>query len=287
MSTFSKSNVSYKAAKISVAAFDPESTKAINIPARTLSSENDNVSAVIAYLEANYVFDRMAGFKNVKITDSFENEVTDEVDDCDIQERQKKAEIVTSFAGDWLTTLDLGVLEILLGYGFSSQVGATVADDTYTLSANSRSQDKFYRLPYQNHDANGNIIKPTAIAATAGGSAIVEDTDFRVVQNSFGEYGLEVYSTVALTDEIVLTYTHLTVTADFGGFEFGDVIQPYMIVKVETCPDENGKIHFYYITKASLSGSLDTNFISKGEVPLSAITLTWGAGGNKYFRKEV
>jgi hypothetical protein len=35
-----------------------------------------------------------------------------------------------------------------------------------------------------------------------------------------------------------------------------------------------------------LSGSLDTNFISKGEVPLSTITLTWGAGGNKYFQKE-
>ena len=62
--------------------------------------------------------------------------------------------------------------------------------------------------------------------------------------------------------------------SDVGGFEFGDVIQPYMIVKVETCPDENGKVHNYYITKASLSGALDTNFISKGEVPLSSITLT-------------
>jgi hypothetical protein len=82
------------------------------------------------------------------------------------------------------------------------------------------------------------------------------------------------YSTVAVTNEVIVTYNHTTITAEFGGFEFGTIVQPYMIVKVETCPDENGKVHYYYITKASLSGSLDTNFISKGEVPLSTITLT-------------
>ncbi len=287
MSAFTKQNVSYKAAKVFVAKFDPESAAVANIPARTITTENDNVDNVIAYLDTNFSFQRMAGFKNVKISDAFENENLDEVDDCDIGERQKTAEILTTFTGDWLTTLDLNVIEILLGYGFSSKTGATVADDTFTLTADSWTQDTFYRLPFQNHDANGNIIKPTAITATAGGSAIVEDTDFRVVKNSFGEYGLELYSTVATTDEIVLTYTHLTVTADFGGFEFGSIVQPYMIVKIETCPDENGKVHYYYITKASLSGALDTNFISKGEVPLSSITMKGGIGGDKYFKKEL
>jgi len=287
MANFSKTNVSYKAAKVYITLFDPESTKALNIPDRTLTTFNDNVSAVIAYLESNYVFDRMAWFKNVKISDAFENEITDEVDDCDIQERQKKAEISTTFSGDWLTTLDLWVLEILLGYGFSSQTGASITDDTFTLTANSRSQDKFYRLPYQHHDANGNIIKPTVFAATAGGTGITDGTDYRIEQNSYWEFGLVVYGTVATTNEVVLTYDHTTITADFWGFEFGDVIQPYMIVKIETCPDENGKVHYYYITKASLSGSLDTNFISKGEVPLSSITLVWGKGWNKYFQKSL
>jgi hypothetical protein len=60
MSSFSKTNVSYKAAKVFVTRFDPESTKAQNIPVRTLTNENDNVDSVIAYLEANYVFERAA-----------------------------------------------------------------------------------------------------------------------------------------------------------------------------------------------------------------------------------
>ena len=286
MANFTKTNVSYKAAKVYVTKFEPESAVALAIPNRTTTLYNDNVDNVIAYLEANYVFNRMAGFKNVKISDIFENEVSDEVDDCDIQERQKKAEISTTFTGDRLTTLDLGILEILLGFGYSSKTGAIVNNDTYTLSANSRSQDKFYRLPYQHHDASGNIIKPDTYSVTAGGAGIVDGTGYRIEENAYGEFGIVLYSTVDTTNEVIVTYDHLTITADFAGFEFGDVVQPYFIVKIETCPDENGKVHYYYITKSSLSGALDTNFISKGEVPLSSITLKWGLGGNKYFRKE-
>lgn len=287
MSAFSKNNVQYTAAKVFVAPFDPESTKALNIPARTITQENDNVDAVIAYLESNYTFERMAGFKNVQISDTFENEVIDEVDDCDIQEWQKKAEIISSFTGDWLTTLDLNVLEIILGYGFSSQTGASVTGETYTLTANSWAQETWYRLPYQHHDGNGNIIAPATLAVTANATPIVEGTDYVIVDNWYGEFGIVIQDTQATTQEIVVTYDHTTIDASFGGFEFGVIIQPYMILKIETCPDENGKVHYYYMTKVSLSGSLDTSFISTGEIPLSSITLAWGKGGNKYFKKEV
>lgn len=273
MGAFSKTNVQYTAAKVFVAKFDPESTAALNIPARTITSENDNVSAVIAYLESNWTFERMAGFKNVQISDTFENEVTDEVDDCDIQERQKRAEIISQFTGDWLTTLDLSVLEILLGYGFSSETGAPVVGEVYTLTANSWEQDTWYRLPYQHHDAQGNIIAPATLAVTADAVGITVGTDYVIVDNGYGEFGIVIQNTQATTKEIVVTYDHTTITASFGGFEFGTIIQPYMILKIETCPDENGKIHFYYMTKVSLSGSLDTSFISQGEVPLSSITL--------------
>jgi len=286
MATFSKQNVSYKAAKVYVAPFDPESTKALNIPARALADDNDNTDAVIAYLESNYTFERMAGFKNVVISDAFEDEVVDEVDDCDIQEWQKKASIVTSFSGDWLTTLDLNVIEILLGFGFSAKPWTPQTGETYTLTASSWTHDKFYRLPYQHHDVNGNIIKPAVYAVTAGGAGITDETGYRIVQNSYGERGIVLYDTVTLTDEIVVTYDYTPIAASYGGFEFGDIVQPYMIVKIETCPDEDGRVHNYYLTKVSLSGSLDTSFISTGEVPLSSITLAGAKGGNKYFKKQ-
>ncbi len=286
MAQFTKTNVSYRAAKVSLAQFIPESDKALNIPARTVVLENDWTPAAIAYLEANYPFQIMAWFKNFKISDTFENEVTDEVDDCLVQERQKKADIRVIITGDWLTTLDLEITKILLWYDFFSDPWAEVIGEAYTLPANGFVHDKTYRLPYQNHDTNGKIIKPTTYSATAWGSTIVDGTDYEIIENSFGEYQLVIKSTVALIDEVVLTYNHIPVTADYGWYKADTVVQPYFVVKVETCPDEDGRIHFYYVTKCSLSWTLDTNFISKWEVPLSSITFNQWLWGDKYFKKQ-
>jgi len=283
---FKKSNVSYKAAKVFVAPFDPTDTVAQNIPARTITNENDNIDNVAAYLDTNYTFERMAWFKNVKISDTFENEVVDEVDDCDIWERKKTSEISTIFTWDWLTTLDFSVVKIILWVDFASKPWTPVVWQPYTLAANWWSQDKFYRLPFQHHDANGNIIKPTTYSATAWWVWITDWTDYRLEQNSYWEYGIVLYSTVATTDEVVLTYNYTPIDMEMFWFDFGNIIQPYMIVKLITCPDENGKTHTYYITKASLSWSLDVNFIAKWEVPLSSITLKWWNGWAKYVLKQ-
>ena len=287
MANFTKSNVSYKAVKGYITAFDPTDVVAMNIPDRTITTENDNVDASIAYLESNYVFERMAWFKNAKISDAFENEVKDEVDDCDIGEWRKSSEISVTFAADRLTTLDLEARKILLWFDFNSEIWAPVVWDTYTLSADSRQQDKFYRLPYQHHDANGNIIKPVTYAVTAGGAPITDNTDYRIVKNSFWEFGIELYSTVATTNEIIVTYDHTTIDANYGGYKAASTTQPYIILKLETCPDEDWKVHYYYITKMALSGTLDINFVAKWEVPLSPITLKQGLWGDKYFKKEV
>jgi len=44
-----------------------------------------------------------------------ENDISNEVDDCDIGEWSKTTDLIPQFTGDWLTTLDLEAINILLG----------------------------------------------------------------------------------------------------------------------------------------------------------------------------
>jgi len=287
---FTKNNVSYKAVKVRVAPYDPEDSVAQNMPARTITNENDNVNNVIGYIQSNYTFERMAGFKNAKLSEAFENEVIDEVDDCDIQEWKKTADMIPSFEGDWLTTLDLRALKILLGTDFASVPGVNVTDHNQARQSGAIADyNKNYRLDMQHHDASGNIIAPVT-ATTAGNITLVGstdgtltvDTDWRIEDNGFGEFGLVVYSGGAITtlaQTFTLVYDYLPITAEYTGYDIGSTVQPYFIVEIETCPDENGKVDKFYIVKANMSGALDTSFIASGEVPLSSISLKGSKGG--------
>lgn len=281
MANFNKNNVSYTAAKVYISEFDPTSDIALGIPALTTSVANDNVDDVIAYIEANYSFERMAGFKNAKITESFDNEVIDEVDDCDIGEWQKTSELTPSFAGDWLTTLDLHALKILTGVEYFAKAGTLVTGFVQAIPEGTWAQGVFKRFGHQSY-SSGAIVSPASIVLDDGnGDPLVLDTDYIVVTNEFGEYGIIVLDTVD-TDEdqdLELTYNYTPTAAEFAAYQIGQTIQPYMVVKIITCPDENAKSDTFYIVKANLSGALDTSFISSGEVPLSSITLQGAKGG--------
>ena len=98
----------------------------------------------------------------------------------------------------------------------------------------------------------------------------------------FGEFGIVLYAGGAITtfaQTFTILYDYLPITAEYTAYDIGLTIQPYFIVEIETCPDENGKIEKYYIVKSNLSGALDTNFVGSGEVPLSGITLQGAKGG--------
>lgn len=281
---FTKNNVSYKAALVSISAFDPEGALALGMPANSITTENDNIDNVIAYIQANRVFERMAGFKNAKLSESFENEVVDEVDDCDIGERQKTSDIIPSFEGDWLTTLDLSALKILLGFDFMSVPGVLVNNHVQTRTSGAWGYETNKRLEFQHHSAGGAIIAPVTVTSVTGtvDGALTVDVDYRIVDNGFGEFGIEFYAGVNITtlvQDIAIDYDYLPIAANYTGYTIGQVIQPYFIVEIITCPDENGKSDTYYIVKANLSWALDTNFVASGEVPLSSVTLTGSKGG--------
>ncbi len=291
MADFSLKNVQLTAAKVYIAPFDPESTLATNMPKLTISSPNDNVDNVISYIDANYwnSFQRMAGFKNVVISDILENDVVNEVDDCDIGEWSKTTDLIPQFTGDWLTTLDLDAIKILLGFNVVAVPGTEVEDFEQVI-AEGWGYNNIYRLEHQNHDANGVIIAPTTL--TVKGSvdgALVLDTDYKVVDNGFGEFGIMLLAGGAITtlsQNIELEYHYTPIAAEYTGYLTGQTIQPFMIVKIVGCPDPDNNYDIWYIVKASLSGSLDTNFVATGEVPLSSITLRGGKGGFKLVKKQ-
>lgn len=289
MANFTKKNVQLTAAKIYLAPFDPETSIAENIPAMTLVDENDNVDAVINYLEANYSFERMAAFKNVVISDALEDEVVDEVDDCDIWEWNKTAQVTPSITGDWLTTLDLSAIKILLWFNVISIPGTEVIWEEQVVSSWSWAYLKHIRLWAQNHDVNGNIIAPTTIVVEGSvDNELTVDVDYFIQDNGFGEFGVVIIDSANVTtlaQSITITYNYTPIAASQTGYSIGQTIQPYMIVKVVGCPDPDGLFDTWYIIKASLSGSLDTNFVSTGEVPLSSITLTGGKRGRKLLTK--
>lgn len=290
MADFSLKNVQLTAAKVFIAPYDPESLKATNMPAVTLVNPNDNVDNVIGYIESQYTFQRMAGFKNVSLSDILENDITNEVDDCDIGEWSKYSDIIPQFSGDWLTTLDLAALQILLGFNVVSDLGTPVAGATQVLAENTWTHGVAYRLEHQHHDGSGAIIEPSVIAISGSDDgALTEGTHYDVVDNGFGEYAVVFKLSGGkpkLAQDLTITYNYTPVAAEYTGYLIGQTIQPYMIVKVVGCPDAEGKYDTRYIVKASLSGSLDTNFIATGEVPLSAITLRGGKGGYKLVKRE-
>lgn len=290
MADFSKKNVQLTAAKVYIAAFDPESTVWKNMPNITLATPNDNVDGVIDYIESNYTFQRMAWFKNVVISDQFENDVENTVDDCDIWTWSKTSDIIPQMTWDWLTTLDLEAIKILLWFNVVWEAGTEVSDHVQELASWNWDYGVVYRLWCQNHDENGAIIAPTTLAvAGATDGTLTVDTDYRIVDNGFGEYGIELISGWNITtksQKLTITYDYTPLAAEYTGYLIWQTIQPYTIVKIVGCPDEDNVSDTWYIVKAALSGSLDTNFVATWEVPLSSITLRWGKGWYKLVKKQ-
>ena len=221
-----------------------------------------------------------------------ENDVTNEVDECDIGEWSKTTDTIPNVTADWLTTLDLNAVSILLGFAVVGSAGTPVAGHTQDFTAAGWEFETVYRLGYQHHDTDGSIIAPATLtmAADPDGTpvALVLWTDYDVVDNGFGEFGLIFHVGTNLPDNADLlrvTYSYTPLAAEYTGYLIGQTIQPYMIVKLVGCPDTDGLYDTRYIVKASLSGSLDTNFISTGEVPLSSVTLTWGKGWYKLVKR--
>lgn len=289
MADFSKKNVQLTAAKVYIAAFDPESTVGQNMPDITVSTANDNVDGVIDYIEANYVFQRMAWFKNVVISDQFENDVENEVDDCDIWTWSKSSDIIPQMTWDWLTTLDLEAIKILLWFNVVWEAGTEVTGHTQELASWGWSYGKVYRLGCQNHNASGVIVAPTTLSVSwATDWALTVDTDYKIVDNGFGEYGIELISGWNITttsQKLTITYNYTPLAAEYTGYLIGQTIQPYTIVKIVGCPDEDNLSDTWYIVKAALSGSLDTNFVATWEVPLSSITLRGWKWGYKLVKR--
>lgn len=278
MANFSLKNIQLTASKVYISAFDPETAKASNMPPLTISTPNDNVDNVIAYIESNYQFTRMAWFKNVKITDLLENDISNEVDDCDIGEWSKTTDLIPQFTGDWLTTLDLEAINILLGLTTLHTPWTLVTGKTFTLDNGEWTAWVIYRLPQQHRNSNGQIIKPTTLTVTWSTSWLMtEGTDYDIVDNGFGEFGVLMATTSA--EDIEVEYNYLPIASEYSGYLTGQKLQPFLIVKIVWCPDEDGLYDTWYIVKASMQWSLDTSFIASWEVPLSSITLRgakWG-----------
>lgn len=289
MADFSKKNVQLTAAKVYIAAFDPETTVGQNMPNITIATPNDNVDWVIDYIEANYNFQRMAWFKNVVISDQFENDVENQVDDCDIWTWSKSSDIIPQMTWDWLTTLDLEAIKILLWFNVVWEAGTPVTWHTQELASWGWNYGVVYRLGCQHHNENGVIVAPETLSvAWATDGALSAWTDYLIVDNWFGEYGIQLISwgsITTLSQKLTITYNYTPLAAEYTWYLIWQTIQPYTIVKIVWCPDENNMSDTWYIVKAALSGSLDTNFVATGEVPLSSITLRWGKGWYKLVKK--
>lgn len=288
MADFSKKNVQLTAAKVYIAAFDPESTVGQNMPNITIATPNDNVDGVIDYIEANYTFQRMAWFKNVVISDQFENDVENQVDDCDIWTWSKSSDIIPQMTWDWLTTLDLEAIKILLWFNVVWEAGTPVTWHTQEI-ASGWSYGTVYRLGCQHHNSEGVIVAPETLSVSwATDWALTAGTDYNVVDNGFGEYGIALISGWNITttsQKLTITYNYTPLAAEYTGYLIWQTIQPYTIVKIVGCPDEENMSDTWYIVKAALSGSLDTNFVATWEVPLSSITLRGWKWGYKLVKK--
>jgi len=157
---------------------------------------------------------------------------------------------------------------------FENIAGSTVSGETQTVTSGNWDFDKFIKIEHQNGDGS----KPSNIsvsASTAG--SLTEDTDFYVMQNELGEWGIIINDESA---NITSTDQDITITYDYTPNEAVKLtsggktsINPKVIRL--TNKDENGNKFQITIFKAKNQEGISIDFPTdqSGEVATAPINL--------------
>lgn len=223
---------------------------------------------------------------------SFEEEQVTVAGNCGVGEFSRTVEKTPNWNFSWFDVANVDAWAYMHGYNVENVASALVSGATQDV-VNPTAYLKFIVIANQNGD--GSAVVVNSVTGSTDG-ALVAGTDYEVIQDGAGKYGIQLISGGAIT---TLTQT-FTINYDYTpnaqrltpGIVEGQQL-PYGLYKFVSCVQETntpgeGVQHTIYMDKFFVSTPPSLTFIKRPEEELAAIdtSLTGAKGGRFLWVKE-
>lgn len=254
------------------------STDAIPTPDATWSNHAD----IQSFIEATYTFDNIAFFQNFNANHAQEDEQETRFDDCSGAPSAISSRLTPSFNFDLFGVNNMSVMANLLWVNVQNVASAPVAWATQDV-VNPSAFLMF--IPIANQNFDGSAITVNSVTGSTDG-ALVAGTDYEVVTDENGVYGIQLISGWAitvLTQTFTINYDYTPAASEILSYSSVSRQKPFGLYKFVSCEDfytEAGvaktKVNTLYVSQAFLDSDYTENFVNttNNELQPSATTLT-------------
>lgn len=253
MAAINKKHLADVPAKISVAPF------ASGIPVLTPGTNDD---VVHSYITANFTFTRVASVIDLTLSESIsDNLIEVEADECDTGTILKKTRPTINVSATRYESLNPQAREILLGLTSLNVAGTPVAGQIDTKTSGSRSFGTGFLLSNANGD--GTAVTVNSVTGSVDG-ALALNVDYAIGLDGSGNTVITILDSATVTTEaqdLTIDYDYTPNASVYQSIISEESDVPSLLVKIETCPDENGLVDTYYVVDSTLDGELATPFL--------------------------
>lgn len=256
--------------------------------------DGTNNDAGATFYDSTYTYERLAYFQNFNVTHTNEDEQETSFDDCDLQSNIT-SRLTPSFNFDLFGVNNIDNMARILGASVENVAGTPVVGATQDV-VNPSAFLQFILIANQNGD--GSAVSVTTVVGSVDG-ALVAGTDYDVVQDASGKYGIQLISGGAittLTQTFTITYDYTPNASRVLGYCSQAKAKPFQLLRFVSCVDtfeEGGvtknKVNYVYLTAAFLNSDYTENFVdlANGELTAASLTFTGDKNSKYYHRQEI
>lgn len=163
--------------------------------------------------------------------------------------------------GSFLEVFDRDLMNKLLGGVTSNVAGAAVNNVNQEVASGAWNYNNFIKIENQNGD--GSAITVDSVTGGADG-ALISGTDYHIVKNDDGDYGIVIIDSANLNTEaqlITIVYDYTPNTAEKLTFDTSFQESKSLKVRITSAADENGNNNILTADPVSFQGTLNLAFV--------------------------
>lgn len=251
-----------------------------------------NQDTVRAELEA-FNYETVGHIKSFNVSHSLENEEIIRAGNCGVGELSRLNEKTPTISFTWLDVNNRPVFDTMLGLDRLAVAGVLVAGATQDV-VNPSAYSQFIKIANQNWD--GSAIVVNSVTGSVDG-LLVAGTDYDVIANGNGEYGIMLISGGAistLTQTFTIDYDYTPSAYTLDGYNVEKDSVPYGLYKFVSCKSQynnnatnNAIQDTIYFAKYVLNGALVEQYIDRTEDEFAGTdTSAVGATGGIYLKQK-
>jgi len=251
-----------------------------------------NQDTVRAELEA-FNYTTVWHIKSFKISHALENEEIIRAGNCGVGELSRLNEKTPSVTFTWLDVNNRPVFDTMLWLDRLNVAGVLVSGATQDI-INPDAYNKFIKIANQNYD--GSAITINSVVGSTDW-ALVAGTDYELIQDGNGVYGIQLISGWAitiLTQTFVINYDYTPSSYTLDGYNVEKDAVPYGLYKFVSCKSkfnnnasDNAIQDTIYFAKYVLNGELIEQYIDRSEDEFAGSEASFqGATGGMYLKQK-